>query len=82
MDAPLPHEMGDGSLEQSNRIEALQLEAFEAGVPEWWLIAGEGIAPGTPVEEAEESGDCGPRFAPKESRSGLRKPRVPIRNGT
>ena len=49
-----PYQLGN-SMDETGEIEALQLEAFEAGVPEWWLIIdedaldralGEGLAMG------------------------------------
>nr|WP_298897133.1 hypothetical protein [uncultured Altererythrobacter sp.] len=35
-----PYQLGH-SIDETGEIEALQLEAFEAGVPEWWLIIDE-----------------------------------------
>lgn len=36
-DALTPYQLAS-SVEETGAIEALQLEAFEAGLPEWWLI--------------------------------------------
>lgn len=37
LDAPSPGAQA-GSIAEASRIENVQLEAFECGVPEWWLI--------------------------------------------
>lgn len=39
-----PHQLVSGVAE-SDQLEGLQLEAFEAGVEEWWLIIGEEANP-------------------------------------
>ncbi|RGP40939.1 hypothetical protein BPTFM16_01234 [Altererythrobacter insulae] len=39
-DALKPHQLGS-SIEETGAIEALQLDAFEVGLPEWWLITSE-----------------------------------------
>ena len=41
-DAPLPHKLAGNDMTRTGLVEASQLEAFEAGVEEWWLIDGEG----------------------------------------
>ena len=39
--AARPHVLAGNDLTETGRIEALQLEAFEDGVAEWWLLTGE-----------------------------------------
>nr|WP_161593767.1 hypothetical protein [Parerythrobacter lutipelagi] len=46
---PKPHELGAG-IDESDRIEGLQLDAFECDMPEWWTVTSE--------EELEERLSC------------------------
>ena len=58
--APSVDELTDCDREAED-IEAIQMEAFEAGVPEWWLVANEEALEGAlqkPI--AQDDGDRPP----------------------